>query len=90
MPDICKIAIAYGFKTLLISNLAELNDKIKETLNFDGPVLCDVNIDSDPDLKPRVASQLTPEGRIISSPLEDMYPLLDRKEFMEHMFIKPL
>jgi acetolactate synthase-1/2/3 large subunit len=40
-------------------------------------------------LIPRVSSLKTPDGTIISKPLEDMYPFLDRKEFLENMVIDP-
>jgi acetolactate synthase-1/2/3 large subunit len=31
-----------------------------------------------------------PDGTMVSRPLEDMYPFLDRKEFLENMIIQPV
>ena len=39
---------------------------------------------------PKLASELKPDGTMVSKPLEDMFPFLDRKEFMENMLIEPL
>jgi acetolactate synthase-1/2/3 large subunit len=39
---------------------------------------------------PTVASQKKSDGTMISRPLEDMYPFLDRDEFKKQMIIKPV
>jgi len=41
-------------------------------------------------LIPKVTSVMRPDGKMISKPLEDMFPFLPRKEFYENMIIKPL
>ncbi len=38
----------------------------------------------------RVSSLKKPDGSIISKPLEDLYPFLDRKEFAENMIVDPV
>jgi len=38
---------------------------------------------------PRVTSRRLANGRMISLPLEDMYPFLDRAEFLSNMIILP-
>ena len=42
-PDFIKIAKAYGIETMTIENHGEVDEKIDELLNFDGPLLIDVN-----------------------------------------------
>ncbi len=39
---------------------------------------------------PTNASLMREDGIMISKPLEDMYPFLDRNEFKENMIIKPI
>jgi acetolactate synthase-1/2/3 large subunit len=39
---------------------------------------------------PRVSSVLLSDGTLISKPMEDMSPLLERREFLENMIIPPL
>jgi acetolactate synthase-1/2/3 large subunit len=36
------------------------------------------------------ASMRKEDGTMVSKPLEDMFPFLDRKEFLSNMLIKPL
>ena len=37
---------------------------------------------------PKLSSEIKPDGKMISKPLEDMFPFLDREEFKENMIIK--
>jgi acetolactate synthase-1/2/3 large subunit len=37
---------------------------------------------------PKVSSARLPDGRMVSKPLEDMSPLLDRDEFASNMIVK--
>jgi acetolactate synthase-1/2/3 large subunit len=39
---------------------------------------------------PRIASRRLPDGRMVSAPLEDMFPFLDRAEFLDNLFIRPV
>jgi acetolactate synthase-1/2/3 large subunit len=39
---------------------------------------------------PAASSRKMPDGRMVSKPLEDMYPFLDRAEFLANMIVKPL
>lgn len=79
-PDFVKVADAYGYKTITIASNRDLHTKIREVLDSDGPVFCNVEIDP----KHRVIPQVR-YGR----PIEDSEPLLDRKEFLENMIVKP-
>jgi acetolactate synthase-1/2/3 large subunit len=89
LPDMVKIAEAYGIKTYRISKQDELAEKIEAVLEFPGPALCDVLIQPDQLFAPRTSSQRLPDGRMVSKPLEDMYPFLDRDEFLSNMIIPP-
>ena len=86
-PDIKKIATAYGIKTDSISTNEEMNNKIEKILNEKGPFICEVNLDETQPIIPKVMSEKKSDGTIISKPLEDMYPFLDRDEFNKQMII---
>ncbi|HDH11398.1 MAG TPA: thiamine pyrophosphate-binding protein [Nitrospirae bacterium] len=89
-PDIVKIAQAYGIKADRIADHKELNQKIDSILAEDGPFVCEVMMPPEQQLIPRVSSLKKPDGTIISKPLEDLYPFLDREEFLENMIVKPV
>jgi acetolactate synthase-1/2/3 large subunit len=88
-PDTLKIARAYGIASLRIKNHKEMNTKIKRALKVNGPVLVDVVLDPMQPFMPRVTSERLADGKFVSKPLEDMYPFLERKEFLSNMIVKP-
>lgn len=89
-PDTSKIADAYGIKYLSAKNHASLRSVIKIALESEGPVIIEIFADPMQAITPRVASERKPDGSMVSKPLEDMFPLLDRNEFYSEMIIKPL
>ena len=89
-PDICRVASAYGLKTIRIESQNNLREKMGQVIETDGTIICDLLIDPDILTSPRVSSHVLPDGRIVSKPMEDLWPFLDRKEFNENMIIRPL
>lgn len=86
-PDLVRVADAYGIKALRVGCHAELANTIRAAMDFPGPVLCNVHMCPVQGPVPRVASQRLPSGKMVSSPLEDMSPLLEREEFLSNMLI---
>jgi acetolactate synthase-1/2/3 large subunit len=89
-PAFTKVAKAYGLKAVTIKRHKGMKDKIKNMLKANGPVLCDVVLEHDYKFSPRLSSRKEKDGRMVSSPLEDMFPFLSREEFKSNMLIKPL
>lgn len=89
-PDTSKIAHAYGIKYLKTNNNQELNTILDNILKYEGPVICEIMTPKDQLIIPTVASEKRDDGTMVSKPLEDMYPFLDRKEFHKNMIVKPL
>lgn len=89
-PVIEKIAAAYGIKYFRLDKSKGLAKDIKQVLDSPGPALCEVMCIRDQEIIPAVSSLRKDDGTMVSKPLEDMYPFLDRKEFYEEMIIKPL
>ena len=89
-PDSKKIARAYGIKFVRVGDNRKLDKVLDEVLNYDGPVICEVMTPMDQLIIPTVASKKREDGTMVSKPLEDMYPFLDRDEFKKNMIIKPL
>jgi len=86
-PDIVKLANAYGIPALRIG-YESIDAGIEEVLSVTGPTICDVLLDPDQPFEPRVSSKQLPDGRIVSSNLEDMSPFLDEKELAENMIVQ--
>jgi acetolactate synthase-1/2/3 large subunit len=60
---------------------------LQEVLNTPGPFLCEVVLDAAQGFEPRQSSRQLTDGRIVSAPLEDMYPFLERDELLQNMII---
>jgi acetolactate synthase-1/2/3 large subunit len=89
-PDIKKIAAAYGIRYFKLFDSKTLDSELKEIISVSGPVLCEVICLRDQEIVPSVASQKKADGTMVSKPLEDMYPFLEREEFYSEMIVKPL
>ncbi len=81
-PDFIKVANAYGVKTIEVKNNSEISKKIDELLKSNEPVVVDVNCHDHYEYEPRIFG--------FKTPIEDMYPYIDRKEFKENMIIEPV
>ncbi|MES9902102.1 MAG: thiamine pyrophosphate-binding protein [Sedimenticola sp.] len=89
-PEVERIAHAYKLPYVKIANVTELNEKLHNVLEADGPVICEVICPENQEIIPTVRAVKNDDGSMTSKPLEDMYPFLDRDEFLEEMIIKPV
>ena len=85
MPNLRKIAQAYGFRYVGIESYSECASQIPVALAGSDAVFCEVFIDKTQNFEPKLASKRLEDGRMVSSPLEDMYPFLDSKELADNM-----
>ena len=83
LPDIEKVAGAFEIKTLRIDSEADLEESVREALEYDGPVVCRVRADIEQKIVPRQANYMKEDGQMASRPLDDMTPLLSRDELTE-------
>lgn len=84
-PDAMKIAQAYGVKGIRITKVSELDEKLQEVLDYDGPVICDVLTQEWQLIIPRVSSDKMPDGTLVMRKYEDMFPFLSKDELKENM-----
>jgi len=80
-PDFSKIATAFEMASAKIEKGDDLQKSVAAVLAHQGPIICEVMLDHDYIFQPKLSSEKLPDGRIISKPLEDMFPFLDREEF---------
>lgn len=90
LPDVRRVAEAYGLATDLITSQRNLEEDIRRVLNTPGPVVCDVHVVLDEIRQPRLSSVQRPDGSFVSKPLEDLWPFLDRNEFNANMLIETI
>lgn len=84
-PDITKLASAYGIPSAVIDANENVHRALEKVLSLPGPVVCEVRLDPDYRFEPKLSSEKLPDGRMVSKPLEDMFPFLDREEFQANM-----
>lgn len=87
LPDISKLAAAFGIPTLTIQDHSELRTTIRHVLAMEGPVVCEVMVQPDQAIGPRVSSKIKNDGTMVSTPLEDLFPFLGRDELKSNMLI---
>jgi acetolactate synthase-1/2/3 large subunit len=90
LPNVREVAKAYGLQTALINSPHDLRPRVREVLETNGPIVCEVCVPADEPRGPRVASAQRPDGSMVSKPLEDLWPFLDRDEFLSNMIIPAL
>ena len=92
LPKYEKIANAFGFKYYrcmkIIPNLDKTHTDLmmKSFLNHKGPAICEVFMDPEQPLTPKVKGVLTEDG-ILAPPIEEMSPLLDLDTIEDNMLI---
>jgi acetolactate synthase I/II/III large subunit len=85
-PDFTALGQAFGIPAQLLSG-PRFPDKLAEILRTPGPALCEIVLDQTQGFEPRASSRQLEDGRIVSAPLEDMYPFLDRDELARNMLV---
>lgn len=87
IPSISKISGAYGIKTMIIQNNCELDEKVKDVLFYDGPVICEVMTPIELTALPKQMSYKRSDGQMESLPLEYMNPPISEDEMKANMLI---
>ena len=87
-PDMVAVAQGYGLPAIRM-DMQDFAPAIRKVLETPGPIVCDVLLDPDQGFEPRQSSRQLPDGRIVSAPLEDMFPFLYREELAQNMLIAP-
>jgi acetolactate synthase I/II/III large subunit len=71
-PDLSKISYAYGIKYVSIRDNEEIELKISECLECDGPVVCEVYTNPNEKHEPKVTAVMNPDGTFSPGELTDM------------------
>jgi acetolactate synthase I/II/III large subunit len=90
LPGLGGVARAYGLPFVRISEKDHLNQAVRNVLDTEGPVVCEVMVAANEERIPRASSYMRPDGSMGSKPLEDLFPFLSREEFLANMLVEPL
>jgi acetolactate synthase-1/2/3 large subunit len=85
LPDISKIFNSIGIDTIKVKNLNSLVDGVDKVLKSKKSIVCDISLKPNDVLWPKSAAIPQKNGSMLSMPLEDMSPLLTRKQLRAEM-----
>jgi acetolactate synthase-1/2/3 large subunit len=83
-PDFLAVAAAFGLPVRRLGTHAELAAGIAAVLAAAGPQFCEIVLDPAQNFAPKLSSRKLEDGRMVSSPLQDMAPFLPREEMREN------
>jgi acetolactate synthase-1/2/3 large subunit len=88
-PDFQALAASFGIPSSRLGSHGELRAGIPAALAGPGPFLCEVILDPEQPFAPKLSSRRLEDGRMVTSPLEDMAPFLGREELAENLLVAP-
>ncbi len=83
-PEFSKVADTFGFRYFKIDSLDSCDAVLQQVLAAEGPVLCEAVVSDKQIFSPKLSSKVLPDGKIVSPPIDDMFPFLDREEYAEN------
>ncbi|HEY5960231.1 MAG TPA: thiamine pyrophosphate-dependent enzyme, partial [Polyangiaceae bacterium] len=86
-PNLERLAAAYDLPYVCTSQLSDVETHQRTVADIAGPAIWEVRLTLDYAFEPKVSSLRLPDGRMVSKPLEDMAPFLDREEFLSNMLV---
>ena len=86
-PNFRKIAEAFGFPYFSAGSNAEMQEVVMAALSTDGYAFCEIFTDTEQVWEPKSSTKRLEDGTLVSPPLEDLAPFLDRDELAQNMYI---
>ena len=86
-PEFERLAKAFGYEYYSAKNNEEMKKVIDETLKKSGPLFVEIFTDTKQAWEPKSSAKRLEDGSLVSPPLEDLAPFLDREELKKNMFI---
>ena len=86
-PEYKRIAEAFGMPYFCAHSNEEMKKAVADTLAVDGYAFCEIFTDTVQVWEPKSSTKRLEDGRLVSPPLEDLAPFLDREELKSNMFI---
>jgi len=84
-PDFSKVAYAFGFPAWQIRTWEDFDKIADEFMNCETAAVCEVFMDPEQFFVPKLGVFVEEDGSLISPPLEDLSPFLDRDLLEKNM-----
>lgn len=89
-PDFGKLAQAFGYPYFKAHSNEQMKEAVTNTLQAEGPAFCEIFVSTTQNFEPKSATKRLDDGTLVSPPLEDLAPFLDREELLKNMLIAPI
>jgi acetolactate synthase-1/2/3 large subunit len=86
-PDFCKLGAAFNLPTFQIHNWEECDSVLEAIQSADGPLICEVFMHPEQPYVPKLSLVQRTDGSLLSPPLEDLSPLIDRATLNKAMIV---
>jgi acetolactate synthase-1/2/3 large subunit len=86
-PDFSAVAKAFGIPSFQIRTWEDVDDVLPRVQAESGTVICEVFMDPMQLFVPKLSLAARPDGSVVSPPLEDLSPLLPRRELNDAMIV---
>lgn len=88
-PDFNDVAQCFKIPYVKINDITELDSKLDEVMNMEGPVICEVMAVED-QVYIRNGAGFNSHRKFVVRPLEDQMPFMDRELLKREMIIEPI
>lgn len=89
-PKFSALAKAFDIPYCCAHNNEEMMKVVDEFLEDDSYGICEIFVSTTQIFEPKSSTKRLEDGTLVSPPLEDLAPFLDRKELMDNLYIKPI
>lgn len=89
-PKTEDIAKAYGLDYYYLDTIKKAEELLPVIFLKEGPAVVEVKTLPFQEIIPTSSSAVKKDGTMVSKPLEDMYPFLDRETFLKEMIVAPI
>jgi acetolactate synthase-1/2/3 large subunit len=86
-PNMERVGNAFDIRSYSLDNF-DFNEELQMLINLEGPILINVKLDPLQMFEPKLSSKKLPGGKMVSAPLEDMFPFLSEEELQSNMIVK--
>lgn len=88
-PDFKDVGQCFKIPYVKINDISELDKKLEEVMNMEGPVICEVMAVED-QMYIRNGAGFNSQRKFVLRPLEDQMPFMDRELLKNEMIIEPI